>query len=318
MIKKKVLIIGGLGFIGSHLAEECLNQGYDVTILSRSKSKIFNIKGFADKVKLIIKDIACIGEEVAEFDLIIDMSGSVATNDQSIIDGNTMIDIEMNCVNSIKLLDSLKNHNPQCKVLYSSTFNVNGQPDKLPVDPNSPCKPLSLYGATKLTAEHFCHIYNNIFDMKAIVIRFTNIFGVRELSASAQKGRFNYMISQAVKGYDLNLYNNGDFFRDFLYVTDAARACLTIAEKGSKDQIYYVGRGEFIKFKELVDLIVRHTGVSINHVETPDFHNRVGIQDFVCDNTPLKLLGWTPEVSIEEGIKKTINYYRSLGEDGVE
>ncbi len=309
MSKKNVLIIGGLGFIGSHLAKECINNGYAVTILSRSKSKIANISGFADKVELIIKDLRDISSEVEGFDYIFHLAGS--KNNYVIIEDQPFNDIELNCTCTIVLLEAIKKYNPSCSLYFASTIKVNGTPDKLPVNTSSPCNPLSLYGATRLAGEHFCQIYKNVFNLKTTIIRFTNIFGVKEAANPKQAG-FNYMIAQAVKGHDINLYSNGDFFRDYLYVTDAARACLAIAEKGFAEQIYYVGRGEFIKFRKMAEIVAQQTGVNIKPVEPPDFHKRVGIKDFVCDNEPLKKLGWLPEVSMEEGIKKTIDYYRSL------
>ena len=120
------------------------------------------------------------------------------------------------------------------------------------------------------------------------------------------------MIQQACLGKPIKLYDNGDFYRDYIYVSDAAKACLTVAEKGNNNQIYYIGRGEFVKFKELVDLVVKHTGVKVIPIDPPDFHKRVGIKDFVCDNSPLKELGWQPEISLDEGIKRTIDYYKSI------
>lgn len=308
----KTLIIGGLGFIGSHVAEECLNKGHRVTIMSRSMTKIDNVKPFADQVELIIKDLADIGNEVAGFDLIFDLSGSVATNSKSLIESDPTIDIKMNCINSIHLLEAVKKYNPKCRLIFASTFFVNGQPESLPVDINSPCKPLELYGATKLAAEHFYRIYNNVFSINNSVVRFTNVFGVNERSVGSQKAGFNFMIQQACLGRPLKLYDNGDFYRDYIYVSDAAKACLTVAEKGNNNRIYYIGRGEFVKFKELVDLVVKHTGVKVNPIDPPDFHKRVGIKDFVCDNSPLKELGWQPEISLDEGVKRTIDYYKSI------
>ena len=304
----KVLIIGGLGFIGSQLARKYVEDGAYVTIYSRSKKRIANIKNIGDKVTLIIKDLKYIDTEVKDFDYIFNLAGS--TDNYSIMEGDPYGDINLNCVNTISLLEACKKYNRNARIIFASTFFVNGHAEKLPVGPESKCMPLGLYGATRLAAEHFCHIYNNIFDLNVIITRFCNVFGILEMGDNKKKAGFNYMINQAVLGNELNLYDNGDFYRDYIYVTDVIDACQLIALKGKLNNVYYVGRGEFIKFKQLIDIIVEHTGVKVNPIEPPDFHKRVGMKDFVADVSELKKLGWEPKVSLIQGIKMTIDFYR--------
>lgn len=304
---KKAMIIGGLGFIGSYLAKKCVESGYEVTILSRSDSKIENIKKIRDSVNLILMDVKDIGKEVEGFDCIFHLAGS--TDNYAITENQPYKDIEMNCNSTIALLEACKKYNTKARIIFASTFFVNGNLEKLPATPDSPCNPLGLYGATRLAAEHFCRIYHKVFDMDIIVVRFTNVFGARE-QISRKKAGFNYLIKLAVEGKEIPLYNNGDFIRDYIYVSDAADACLIVAEKGKTNETYYIGRGESIKFKQMIDIVVNLTKAKIKSVSPPNFHKRVGIIDFVCDNKPLKSLGWTPTISLEEGIKKTIEYYK--------
>lgn len=305
---KKAMITGGLGFIGSHLAELCVEKGYEVTIISRSDSKINNIHKIRNKINLIILDVKDIDKEVKGFDYIFHLAGS--TDNYAIIEGEPYRDINMNCMTTIALLEAVKKHNPKARIIFVSTFFVNGRVEKLPVTVDTPCRPLGLYGATRLAAEHFCHVYHNVFDLDIVIARFTNVFGRRKPGINKKEG-FNYMIKQAVEGKELKLYDDGDFYRDYIYVTDVASACLALAEEGKSNAMYYVGRGEFVKFKQLIDIVARETGAKVKHIETPDFHKKVGIKDFVCDNTELKKLGWKPKVSLEEGIKKTIDFYKN-------
>lgn len=306
---KKSLIIGGLGFIGCHLTEECLAKNHEVTIITRSLKKQKNIAEFQDKVTLVQKDLKDIGESVRGFDYIFNLAGT--THNYSIIEGKPHLDIESNCNNTIALLEAIKDFNPSTRLVFASTFFVNGKPQNLPVTPETPCNPLGLYGATRLAGENFCHIYNNTFGLDSIVLRFCNVFGPRE-EGNKQKAGFNYLIKNAVEGNELSIYLGGDFYRDYIFVTDVASACMTAAEKGQTDKTYYVGRGEYTKFRNLIDTIVKETGVKTKSISPPDFHKRVGILDFVCDPTPLKKLGWAPQVSLEDGIKRTIAYYRGL------
>jgi UDP-glucose 4-epimerase len=307
---KKVLITGGLGFIGSYLAEDCVNNGHDVTIISRSKQKIENVSKIKNSIKLIVKDIADVDEEVIGFDYIFHLAGS--TDNYSIIEDKPYKDIQMNCTSTIALLEAIRKHNPTVRLIYASTFFVNGHVDKLPVDENTPCNPLGLYGATRLAGENFCHIYHNVFDLDIVIARFCNVFGPKERGNDKKKAGFNYLIKQAVENNQINIYDGGNFFRDYIYVTDVSSACLTIAEKGDTNKTYYVGLSSFTKFKELINIIVKYTEVKTKSILPPDFHKRVGIRDFVCDNSELKKLGWEPKVSLEEGIQKTVQYYREI------
>jgi nucleoside-diphosphate-sugar epimerase len=308
--KKNILITGGFGFIGSHLAKKYAQNEDNVYILSKSKDKISNISGIEDKVNCIIKDIREIEkEDVINKDYIFHLAGTV--DNYSIKENKPYKDIETNCNGTIALLEACKNYNPKTKIIYASTFFVNGNVDKLPVDANSPCNPLGLYGATRLAGEHFCHIYNKIFDLDSVIARFTNVFGLFEQGENKKKAGFNFMINQAVKGEELQVYNNGDFIRDYIFVDDVVDACVVLAQKGQTDKVYYVGRGEFIKFKKLIDIIKKHLpNTKIKSIEPPEFHKSVGIINFVCDNSDLKNLGWSPKVSLEEGIKRTIEYYQ--------
>ncbi|MBI2004043.1 NAD-dependent epimerase/dehydratase family protein [Candidatus Pacearchaeota archaeon] len=247
--------------------------------------------------------------DVADKDYIFHLAGTV--DNYAIKEGEPYKDIEINCNGTIALLEACKKYNPKARIIFGSTFFVNGNADKLPVNADSPCNPQGLYPATRLAAEHFCHIYHNVFNLDVIIARFTNVFGPFEDGNNKKKAGFNFMINQAVKGEEIQLYNNGNFIRDYIYVDDVADACRTIAEKGKTNKTYYVGRGEFTKFRKLIDIIKEQIpNTKVKAITPPDFHKNVGIVDFVCDNSELKKLGWTPRVSLEEGIKKTIDFYK--------
>jgi|TARA_B100001971_G_C18235834_1_gene567126 UDP-glucose 4-epimerase len=307
----KILITGGLGFIGSNLAEACVRLGHEVIVISKSDKKADNIRDIKDKVKLILKDVKDIKDEVKGVDRIFHFAG---TTDNYWILEDPYKDIEANCVATIALLEACKKYNPSARIIFGSTFFVNGNPEKMPVNAETPCKPLGLYGATRLAGEHFCHIYNRVFDMNIAIIRFTNVFGIKEQAHNKKKAGFNYLINLALEGKEIPLYNDGNFVRDFIYVEDAVNGCLAVAEKGEQDKVYYIGRGERIKFKDMIDMVIEEAkGGKIKAIEPPEFHKKIGINDFVCDNSPLKKLGWKPKVSIQEGIRRTIEFYRDGG-----
>lgn len=303
---KNVLITGGLGFIGSNLAHKCVNLGYDVTLLSKTKSKKENIKGIESKVNLIIKDVRDINQEVIGKDWIFHCA---STGDNYNIHDEPYKDIEINCNGTIALLEACRHNNKKVRIIYPSTFFVNGNLKTLPATPDSPLNPLGLYPATRLVGEYFCKIYNDVFGMNSVITRFTNVFGIREQRDNNKKAAFNRMINTAMNGGEIQLYNNGVIKRDYIYVSDVVDACLIIAEKGEKGETYYTGRGEGVKFKKLVDIIIEEAGSgTIKPINPPSFHKASGIDDYYCDNTLLRKLGWEPKISLREGIRKTIKW----------
>jgi len=306
---KNVLITGGLGFIGSCLARKCLDKGWNVTIMSRSDKKIDNIFDIKENVSLVLKDIREIDEEVKEKDYIFHLASTV---DNYNINSDPYLDIEINCKGTIALLEACKKHNPEAKIIYASTFFVNGNLNNLPATPESPCNPLGLYPATKLAAEHFCKIYNQVFGLNASIARFTNVFGPFEEGNNKKKAAFNYLINLATEGKEIPIYGDGSFSRDYIFVDDVCLALITIAEKGEKNEIYYVGRGEGVKFIDLINIVIEQSGSGkIKYIDPPEFHNRVGINDYYCDNSKLKELGWNPSVSLQEGIRRTVDFYKN-------
>ncbi|MCK5624960.1 NAD-dependent epimerase/dehydratase family protein [Candidatus Pacearchaeota archaeon] len=303
---KNVLITGGLGFIGSNLAHKCVNLGYNVTLISKTKSKKENIKGIENKVNLIIKDVKDINQEVIGMDLIFHCA---STGDNYNIHNEPYKDIEVNCNGTIALLEACRYNNKKVRIIYPSTFFVNGNLKTLPATSDSHLNPLGLYPATRLVGEYFCKIYNNVFEMNSVIVRFTNVFGIREQKDNNKKAAFNRMINTAINGGEIQLYDNGIIKRDYIYISDVIDACLIIAEKGKKGETYYIGRGEGVKFKKLVDIIIEEAmNGTINLINSPSFHKASGINDYYCDNTQLKKLGWKPKISLREGIRKTIKW----------
>ena len=302
----KILITGGLGFIGSNLAEKCVEEGHEVTLLTRTNAKKRNIRGLEGKVNLILKDIKDINDEVRGMDYVFHLASIVHNQNVS---EDPIKDVEVNCDGTLALLEACKKHNKQTRIVYGSTFFVNGNLKNLPATPDSPCNPLGIYPATRLAGEHFCRIYNEVFGMNSVVARFTNVFGVREQRNNIKKAAFNRMINTAIQGGEIQLYNNGVTKRDYIYVSDVVDACLILAEKGEKGEIYYVGRGEGVRLKDLVSMVIEETGGGT--VSSSQAYPKVrGIGDFYCDNTPLKKMGWKPKISIREGIKRIIDFYR--------
>lgn len=307
---KKTLITGGLGFIGSNLASKCIEEGQGVTILSKSNKRLKNIKEIKNQVNIKYKDIRGINrEDIQDKDYIFHLASTV---DNYNINSNPYLDIEVNCDGTIALLEACKQHNPNARIVYASTFFVNGNIESLPATSDSPCNPQGLYPATRLAGEHFCKIYNQIFGLNSVISRCTNVFGIHEEGDNKKKAAFNYLIKLATEDKDIPIYGDGSFVRDYIYVEDAVSGLLKIAEKGERSEIYYVGRGEGTKFSDLIDIVIKEAQTGRKkYIPIPKFHKQTGIGNYYCDNSKLRGLGWEPKISLREGIRRTIEFYKN-------
>jgi len=303
----KVLITGGLGFIGGALANRLCREN-QVTVLTRSEQGRSRLRE-PDRVRVrvgIVEEITA--ADCAGMDLVIHCASTV---DNYNILTDPYLDIRTNCAGTIALLEACKEHRP--KLLFVSTFFVYGNPATLPVDEDSPCEPLGLYPATKLCAEHFCKIYSRLHSFHLNICRLTNVYGPGEVFDNTKKGAFNYLIHKAQLGEPIDLYRGGDFSRDYLYIDDAVEALAMVAERAPAGELYLVGSGEPVLFKDLMECLHRLTKRKsvLGSMEPPQFHQVVGIKNFSANVAKIKALGWAPKVGYEEGITRTLESHGS-------
>ncbi|MEK6818314.1 MAG: NAD-dependent epimerase/dehydratase family protein [Nanoarchaeota archaeon] len=305
---KKALITGGMGFIGSHLARNLVRAGDDVTILSRSDKRA-NISDIVGSVKVVLKDVRDISpNDVGESDHVYHLAGTV--DNYAVENGEPFRDVEVNCVGTQALLEACRLSATKPRIFFGSTFFVYGNLKSLPATVDSPTNPLSLYAATRLCAENMCQIYNRTYGLDTVIARFTNVFGPGDINASKQKGAFDWMIGSAVKGEKIKVYDNGDFIRDFIYVDDAVEACKTLISEGEKGGVYNIGRGP-VKFADLIEMLREKVpGMETEAMPPPQHHVNVGTKNFYADSGTTRALGWEPNVSLDEGIFRTVEYYR--------
>lgn len=304
---QRVLITGGTGFIGGSLAKKLYGEGHDVTILSRSLDKI---QSLPDGIKYIRCDLGIEKPDVINYDIIYHCASTV--NEYNFLQGSNE-DIATNCLGTFNLLEAIRNQNPWTRLVYISTFFVNGDPDILPVNEETKEKPKGLYGITKLAAEGMVKSYHNVFDLNVVIARLTNVYGVNQPWASQRTAAFNWMIESATKNKIISLYDNGKIKRDYIYIDDATEGIKIVGNNGEIGELYFIGSGMGVSFRNMLDIIFKYAKRgAIRVVNSPGFHQRVGIGDFYIDNTKIKNLGWTPQISLDEGIKRTVEFYRRL------
>lgn len=310
----KILITGGMGFVGSNLTEDLIKKGHEVIVLTRNRDKIQNVSNIIDQIKIEYVDVTEYGrlEKTilkAHPELIFHLAGQLTSYESF---DNPMYDVDVNSKSTIAILETIRKMDETCKFILGSTFWVVGRPETLPINEETPCSPLNIYAANRLASEHYCKIYHDVYDLDARIMRLTNTFGIKEQYANKKKAALNYLIYMGFKGQTIPIYDGGKFFRDYIYVSDVVTAAEAIMERGLPGECYFVGTGKKTWFYEIGEMIGELTPGKIVYVESPDYHKRINVGSIVVDNSKLKKLGWNWKVSVRDGIKKVLEYYKDM------
>ena len=308
----KLLITGGLGFVGSHLVDSLVKKNHKIMILTKTLSKKKNIKKSAKKIqieKIDLTNFQQLGKIIEKFkpDVIIHLAGN-ASHSKSF--ENPLKDIDSNAKTTLFMLEKIRELELPCKFVLASTFIVIGKPKKLPVTENTPCNPTTIYGTNRLASEHLCKIYHDVYGLNTNIFRITNSYGPRE-QIIPNKNAVNFLIHKAYKKEELHIYNKGKYFRDFIYIDDVITGINTVLKKGKPGELYWISSGRKTWFKGFANILQKLTKCGIKFVVTPGYTKKVDVGNFVVDNSKLKKLGWQPRVSTESGIIKTLKFFDS-------
>ena len=307
----RLLITGGLGFIGSHLVDSLSKKSYKIKILTKTLSKKNNIKNSShvqiEKIDLV--NFKRLGQIIQKFkpDVIIHLAGNTSHSKSF---EKPLEDVESNTKTTLFMLEKIRELELPCKFVLASTFIVIGKPKKLPVTENTPCNPTTIYGTNRLASEHLCKIYHDVYGLDTNIFRITNSYGPRE-QIIPNKNAVNFLIHKAYKKEELHIYNKGKYFRDFIYIDDVITGINTILKKGKSGELYWISSGRKTWFKEFANILQKLTKCGIKFVVTPGYTKKVDVGNFVVDNSKLKKLGWQPRVSTESGIIKTLKFFDS-------
>jgi len=308
----KILITGGMGFVGSNLIDLLLQEKHKIIVLTKSYSKKKNISHIQAKIKVEKVDVTNYRKlsniiELHKPDVIIHLAG-ITSHSKSF--EKPFDDIDQNTKSTLFILEKLKQMNRKCRFVLGSSFIVVGKPDKLPVDEKTPCWPTTVYGTNRLASEHYCKIYHEVYGLDTVIFRITNSFGPRE-QVLPTKNAVNFLIHEAFKGNKLTIFKNGKFFRDLIYISDVVFGIKTIMNKGKSGDLYWISSGRKIWFYELGKLLEKLTDAKVKFVKTPNYTKKVDVGNFVVNNSKLRSLGWKPKVNLVQGIKETLEYFKS-------
>jgi UDP-glucose 4-epimerase len=314
---RRVMVTGGLGFIGSNLVHRLVEAGANVLIvdslLPDYGGNAFNIAGLEGRVHVNISDVrdaASMDALVKDREIIFNLAGQVSHID-SMQDPHT--DLEINCRAQLSMLEACRKHNPGVRVVFAGTRQVYGRPDRLPVDETHLVRPADINGVNKAAGEYYHLLYNNVFGVRACSLRLTNVYGPRQLIRHNRQGFIGWFIRLAIEGREIQVFGDGAQLRDFVFVEDAAEAFLCAAASDACDgDVFNVGGDEPISHKDLVALLIDVAGSgSVRFVEWPPEKKRIDIGSFYSDSSKFRrTVGWQPRVGLREGLRRTIEFYR--------
>ncbi len=315
---KSVLITGGLGFIGSNLARRLLDLDAEVllvdSLIPDYGGNLYNVKGLEPKLRINIADVRDVNGMqylLQHQDFLFNFAGQVSHID-SMRDPQT--DLEINCRSQLSILEACRKGNPNVRILYASTRQIYGRAVKLPADESHPVRPTDVNGVNKAGGEMYHRLYHQVYGLRTTSLRLTNTYGPRQLVKHNRQGFASWFIRQAVQKEEILIFGDGSQKRDFNYVDDVIDAFLkaAISEK-AVGEVYNLGASPpvtVLAFAETL-LDVADGGSGFKIVPFPDERKRIDIGDFYNDYDKIqKELEWEPQVSLHEGLSRTVDYYR--------
>ncbi|MFC1999654.1 NAD-dependent epimerase/dehydratase family protein [Chloroflexota bacterium] len=315
---KKVLITGGLGFIGSNLAYELVELGASVLIvdslLPDGGGNIHNVDGIKEKVMLNFSDIrdsSSVRHLVRGQDYVFNLAAQLSHVDSM---ADPFTDLDINCRGHLNLLQACREHNRTVKIVYTGTRGQYGMIQYTPVDERHPMNPTDANGITKLAGEHYHLLYNRAYGIRTTSLRLTNVYGPRHQMRHSRQGFIGWFIRQAMDGETVQIFGDGGQLRDFNHVDDIVAALLMVATSEKADgEVFNLGSGTPISLADLVEAILRIVGKGDRKfVPYPEDRKQLEIGDYIADITKIrKVLGWGPTIQLEAGLESTVQFYKA-------
>jgi UDP-glucose 4-epimerase len=314
---RAVLITGGLGFVGSNLAIRLVGLGAAVTIVDvlyeGHGGNPFNVEPVKDRVAVNysdVRDAASLRTLARGKDFVFHLAGQ---NDHVLSFTDPFPDIDINIKGSAVLLETCRKENPGARLVYTGTRGEYGAAAKLPVAEDQPMNPKGIYELSSLTAQKLFQIYHDNHGLRAITLRLTNLYGERAQMRHSRFGVANWFVRRALDGDAIQVMGDGRALRDFVYVQDAVEAIVACAAtEDAYGQVFNVGSDHAASFRELAEAVVRAAG-SGRWEFAPFTPERAKQEpgDFVSDISKIRrVVGWQPVTSLDDGLARTIDYYR--------
>jgi len=311
----KVLVTGGLGFIGSNLARRLVAAGAEVllvdSLIPEYGGNLFNIDGIEDRVRVNFSDVRDVHGMAALIrgqDYLFNLAGQTSHMDSM---ADPMTDLEINCRAQLSILETCRQNNPAIRVVFASTRQIYGKPDYLPVDEKHPVRPVDVNGINKMAGEWYHILYNNVYGIRACALRLTNTIGPRMRIKDARQTFLGVWIRCLLEGRPFEVWG-GEQLRDFTYVDDAVDAFLRAAVSAdAAGRVFNLGEENPVSLEDLARMLVDVGGGEFRVREFPADRKRIDIGDYYADSGLIRsTLGWTPQTPLRAALARTVAFYR--------
>jgi UDP-glucose 4-epimerase len=318
---RRVLITGGLGFLGSTLARELVAAGAHVLVVDslvpEYGGSLENVRDIRDRLTINIsdvRDVHSLRHLIRGQDVLFNLAGQTSHID-SMVDPHT--DLEINSTSQLSILETCRNYNPDVRVVFASTRQIYGRPRYLPVDEDHPIAPVDVNGINKTAGEWYHLLYGEVYHLRVSVLRLTNTYGPRMRVRDARQTFLGLWFRLLLTGQELTIFGDGTQRRDFNYADDAVRAFLLAAtSEAALGEIFNLGGERPTTLVTLAELLVQANGGkgSFRLVPFPPDRAAIDIGDYYGDCAKIcSALGWRPQVPLEQGLKRTLDFYRQHG-----
>jgi UDP-glucose 4-epimerase len=314
---KKVLITGGLGFIGSNLARRLLEQDNQVTIIDslipQYGGNLRNLSDLQDKVKINHSDVRepfSINELVQEQDCLFNLAGQTSHLDSM---KDPFTDLDINAKAQLSILEACRKYNPKVRIVFASTRQIYGKPKYLPVDEKHPLHPVDVNGINKMAGEQYHILYHEAYGIASSVLRLTNTYGPRMRIKDARQTFLGIWIRNLLEGKPIQVFGDGLQRRDYNYVDDVVDALLLSAtHPEAVGKTHNLGAPDPMSLESTAKLMCQQIdGASYEKIPFPEERKAIDVGDFICDYKAFQsTFGWNPKVKFPQGISRSIEYFR--------
>jgi UDP-glucose 4-epimerase len=307
--KKRCLVLGGKGFIGSHLVDRLTDMGFMVRVFDRPADSGDNVIESQNNVEIYKGDFvneSNLEAALQEIDYVFHL---ISTTTPKTSNENPVYDVETNLVGTLKLLNLVKRHKNLRFIFISSGGTVYGIPTICPIPEKHLTQPICSYGVCKLTIENYLHAYHHLYGLDYVVLRVSNPYGEKQ-NPKAIQGAVSVFMLKLLENKKITIWGNGTVSRDFIYIGDVIDALVIVMQKEFVHKVFNIGSGVATTLNDLIDTMKNITGYmpDVEYLPSRDFDVPVNYLDI---SRAYSELGWKPKTSLTEGLKRTWSWIRS-------